>query len=1106
MRFGILGTTRVWRDDGSEVTAGGPTRRALLTLLLARPGEVVTADRLVDDLYGGRPPAGAAHALQSQVSRLRGDLGREAAIELLPAGYRLAVDPDDVDAHRFERLSEEGRRSLEAGDPGQAAALLRAALGLWRGPALADAAEAGSVRARALRLEERRAGALEDRIEADLRRGGHRAVVPELRELVGRHPLRERLHGLLMRALQADGRQAEALVAFEGARRLLAEELGADPSAELTALHRTLLRGERPPGAPAPHRGPPQDGRPPGTPTPHQTAPRGGPPETPAPHQTAPRDGRPFEIPALPAQLTSFVGRAEDVAKVTELLGTARLVTLIGPGGAGKTRLSIEVAGRRADVCLVELAPLRDGPEPALAVLGALGLRESGLLAMPAGTTPTSRLIAALADRPPLLVLDNCEHVVEAVAALAGRLLAGCPELRILATSREPLAITGEHLWPVRPLAPAPAARLFADRAAAVRPGFVVDGADAEAVRRICQALDGLPLAIELAAARMRTHDLAELASRLDDRFRLLSRGSRTAEARHQTLRAVVAWSWDLLSEAEQTMARRLTVFSGGATAEAAARVCGGPDAGDVLDWLADKSLLEVGDGRYRMLDTIHAFCAEQLDAAGESGALRRAHAEHFLALAQAADPRLRRSGQLEWLGILASEHENLLAALRWAVEAGEVELALRLLASLSSYFWMRGMRTSATAQAVALLDLIGGSPPPDLGDEYVLCALTAAASDAGREAWERHRATAESIVVDPDRPRRHPVITFLWPMINAGAGDPRAALSVIARGQVGSDPWERAVVHLLWGYPQLASGDLAQAEHEFASAADAFRSLGDRWGTSLALDALASLAGLYGDPSKAIALIDEALALTEQLGAVEDLPDLLCNRGDHRVRTALAGRDGPDAAGTGLAEARADYERAAEIARHAGSPTYLAGALRGLGDIARLAGDPAEARRLYEQAMERFETHWVKSAGNRTATLFGLGKVAEAAGDLDGARSLHRRAVEVATAAGSIVESARAVEALAGLALLEGDAPAAALLLGAAAGLRGILTEDDPEVSRTAAAARAALGAEPYEAAHRRGARLPQEDALRLAGVPEAVIQASPINAVAGYEMVRRP
>ncbi|MGV9776821.1 BTAD domain-containing putative transcriptional regulator [Streptosporangium sp. NPDC003464] len=1061
MRFGILGTTRAWGDDGSEVPVGGPTRRALLALLLARPGEVVTADSLVDDLYGARPPGGAGHALQSQVSRLRRDLGREAAIEPVRAGYRLAVDPDDVDAHRFEQLAEEGRRALEDGDPERAATRLRAALDLWRGPALADAADAGSVQTRILRLEELRVEALEDRIEADLRRGGHRAVVPELRELVGRHPLRERLHGLLIRALQAGGRQAEALAAFEEARRILAEELGADPSAGLAALHRALLRGEGPPVAPGPASG------------------------------------------TLPAQLTSFVGRAEDVARVTELLGTARLVTLLGPGGAGKTRLSIEVAARRPDVCLVELAPLRDGPDPAQAVLGALGLRESGRLTGPAETAPVSRLIAALADRPLLLVLDNCEHLVEAVAALAGRLLAGCPELRILATSREPLAITGEHLWPVRPLRPAPAARLFADRASAVRPGFVMDEAATGAVRRICQALDGLPLAIELAAARMRTHDLAELASRLDDRFRLLSRGSRTAEARHRTLRAVVAWSWDLLSEAEQTVARRLTVFSGGAAAEAVARVCGVPGAEDMLDSLADKSLLEVSGGRYRMLETVRAFCAERLGAAGETAALRRAHAEHFLELARTADPHLRRAGQLEWLGILTAEHENLQAALRWAVETREVEFALRLLASLSSYLWMRGMRASATAQAVALLDVIGDGPPPGLEDEYILCVLAAAAGETGQEAWERHRRTAESIVAALDRPHRHPILTFLWLMINAGAGDPRVALSVIDRGRTGSDPWELAIVHLLWGYPQLAAGDPGQAEHEFALAADAFRALGDRWGTALALDALAGLAAMCGDAARAIVLIEEALALTEQLGTVEDLPDLLCNRGDYLVRAARTGQGGPGPADPGIAAARADYERAAEVARRVGSPTYLAGALRGLGDIARMEGDLDGARRLYEQALERFETRWVRSAGNRTGALFGLGRVAEATGDLDGARSLHRQAAEVAARSGAIVESARPVEALAGIALLEGDAAEAALLLGAAAGLRGIITEDGPEVSRTAAAARAALGEETYGATHLRGVRLAPEDALRLAGVPEPAIQASPINSMAGLGTV---
>ncbi|MEV8632980.1 BTAD domain-containing putative transcriptional regulator [Streptosporangium sp. NPDC051023] len=1068
MRFGILGTTRVWRDDLSEVSLGGPARRALLTLLLAEPGKTVTADRLVDDLYGARD--GAAHALQSQVSRLRQILKGEAAIEAASGGYLIAVEPESVDARRFERLSDEGRQALRSGAPERAAALLREALGLWRGPALADAAEAGSAQALILRLEERRLGALEDRIEADLRLGEHRAVVPELQELVAHHPLRERQRGLLMRALRAGGRQAEALAAFEEIRRLLAEELGADPSAELAALHRELLLGERP-----------------------------------------------FEPSAPPAQLTSFVGRTEDLARVTELLGSARLVTLLGPGGAGKTRLSIEIASRMPDVCFVELAPLRDGRGLPQTLLGALGLRESGLMAAPTEATPTARLIAALADRSSLLlVLDNCEHLVEDAAALTERLLAGCPGLRVLATSREPLGITGENLWPVRPLAPSSAARLFADRALAVRPGLVMDDGDAEAVRHICQALDGLPLAIELAAARMRTHDAPELAARLDDRFRLLSRGSRTAEARHQTLRAVVAWSWDLLSEAEQVMARRMTVFSGGATAEAAARVCAVPDAEDVLDALVDKSLVEVGGGRYRMLDTIHAYCVEQLAAAGETESLRQAHAGHFLELARSADSHLRRAEQLRWLRLLAGEHENLQAALRGAVEAGEVKTALGLLASLSSYFWMRGMRTAATAQAVALLDLIGGTPPPGLGDEYVLCALAAAASDIGQEAWERHRLTAESIVADPDQPHRYPVVTFLWPMINAGAGDPGVALSVIARGRASSDPWERAVVHLLWGYPQLAGGEPALAEHEFASAVGAFRTLGERWGTALTLDALAGLAAMCGDPEKAILLTDEALALTEELGATEDLLDLLCNRADYHVRTAQAvppkappSQAGPardDPAGTALARARADYERAAELARRAGSLTYLAAAMRGLGDIARLEGDLDGARLLYEQALERFEAHWVRTAGGRTGALFGLGKIAETSGDLEEARSLYRRAVEVTVTMGAITESVRAVEALAGITLLEGDAGTAALLLGAATTLRGVLVEDDLGVSRTAAAARATLGDAHYAAAHRRGVRLSPEDALRLAGVPEHVIQESPISAIADYGIIGRP
>ncbi|ADI08772.1 hypothetical protein SBI_05652 [Streptomyces bingchenggensis BCW-1] len=410
MRFGILGETRAWRDDGAEVPLGGPARRALLALLLARPGEVVSSDRLAGEL----DPGGglSAHALQSQVSRLRTALGPAAAIERAGAGYRIVVAPEDVDACRFERLAREGRAALGDGDagrcdPGRAVALLREALGLWRGPALAEVAESETARAAAVRLEELKLRALEDRIEGELRLGEHGAAVPELRELVGRHPLRERPAGLLIRALFAGGGQAEALMVFEETRRHLAEELGADPSAELAALHRELLSA------------------------------------APSPSPVAP-----------PAQLTSFVGRAEEVTEVAELLRVARLVTLIGPGGVGKTRLSVEVAGVAADeVCFVALAPLRDGSGLPQALLGALGLRENGLQLGSGPRTPVERLITALSDRMLLLVLDNCEHVVEETAVLAARLLAACPRLRVLATSREPLGVIGEHVRQVRPLA-----------------------------------------------------------------------------------------------------------------------------------------------------------------------------------------------------------------------------------------------------------------------------------------------------------------------------------------------------------------------------------------------------------------------------------------------------------------------------------------------------------------------------------------------------------------------------------------------------------------------------------------------------------------------------
>lgn len=559
MRFGILGPLEVRTDDGTPVDPGGPRPRALLTLLLLDIGHPVSTQRLTDGLYGSEPPSGAANALQSQISRLRRRLAPHTDIEAVPVGYRLAASAEAVDAHRFERLAAEGREALDAGDHGQAVTRLREALALWRGPALPDLPDA---HAEAARFEELRLAAVQNRVEAELALGGGPGLVPELRALLAAHPLSERLYGQLMRALHAGGRPAEALTVYEEARRTLADELGADPSPELAALHLELLRGTGP-------------------------------------------DRR-----RLPAQLTRFVGREPELTRIAALLPHTRLITLTGPGGAGKTRLAIESAAALAaraegtggpgprpplgpldsprpapDVCFVELAPLGDGRHIAYAVLTALGVREGFRTPV---TDSVDRLLGALEDREVLLVLDNCEHLVEEAARLVSLLLASCAGVRVLATSRESLGITGEVLVPVPPLPPEPAVRLFLDRARAVRPGF--DGHTR--VADICAALDGLPLAIELAAARLRTLTPDELADRLGDRFRLLSRGDRSKAPRHRTLRAVVEWSWELLDAKERELARRLTVFSGGATLEAVDAVCGMPYPEDVLASLVEKSLI----------------------------------------------------------------------------------------------------------------------------------------------------------------------------------------------------------------------------------------------------------------------------------------------------------------------------------------------------------------------------------------------------------------------------------------------------------------------------------------------------------------------------------
>lgn len=984
MQFGVLGPLQMRSATGDQVAVSGPRPRALLVLLLLDAGRVVSIDQLIAGQYGDDPPSGATNALQAQVSRLRRDLP-DGLVEFHGTGYRLAVDPDDVDVHRFERLVREGHRLLAAGAHTKAVTTLREALGLWRGQPLADLPNA---EAQATRLEETRLAALEDLVEAELALPEGTSVA-ELRRLVDEHPLRERLRGQLMRALQLAGRQAEALEEYEAARSLLADELGVDPSPELAAIHLAILRAD-----------------------------------------TAAKPTR----RGLPAQLTSFVGREAELARLADL---PRLVTLVGPGGTGKTRLAIEVARRSGrEVCFADLAPLHDDNEDQLAaaVLAALGLREAGF--EPAGVDPVRKLTAAL-DHDLLLVLDNCEQVVEAAAGLVRTLLDAAPHLHVLATSREPLGLTGETLLPLEPLAADPAVRLFEDRAAAVRPGYVL-GDHASDVAKLCAALDGLPLAIELAAARLREFDVTELAARLDEhgRFRLLSRGDRTAAARHQTLAAVIEWSWDLLTDEQRLLASRFAVFTGGATLAAVEAVCDVQDADLVLADLVDKSIVRSDGSRYRMLETIRLFCAERL-----TDDVRQAHARSYLSLAQQADPYLRRSEQLDWLATLTAEHDNLMAALRFAA-TDDPETGYRLIAALAAYLWLSGRRSQAGAAAATLLE---HDPPEGLDEEYVACVVHAIPA-AAPEHWDRARAVMRGF----DRPLKHPFGAAIWGMT---AGPPDEGDEQVP-ALLGSDPWNAALGRLSTALFQLLDGRPAAGERELVEVAATFESLGERWGSAQALDFLAQAAGWRGEWQRAHGYWATALRAFEELGALEECADLLCHSGDAWLRQKE------------LDAATADFTRAAELSAKAGARTPPH-ALLGLAEVARCRDDPEAARAWLAQASAVVEAGGFRFASMRARLFTALGR--------------HSEAVEAARTSPFSADVADATEGLATKVVAAGEGDRAALLLGVAVALRGTAVAGDPRVARVTEEARELIGAEAFAVAYARGAELDKERALTV-------------------------
>ncbi|TDE10626.1 BTAD domain-containing putative transcriptional regulator [Jiangella asiatica] len=855
MRIGILGPLEV-RDDDAPVYVAGARLRTLLIILALEPGRLVPVAQLVDGIWGDDPPAGATNALQALVSRLRRALPG-LAIESHPAGYRLALEPDAVDAARFERQVATAR---SASDDATVEDGLRAALALWRGPALLDVAETEFFEAPRARLEELRLTATEDRVDAALRLGRGAGLTTELTTLVAEYPVRERLVEQLMRALVAAGRPAAALAAYERTRGALADELGTDPSAELSALHTAILRADLTSAAPAP---------------PARVA-------DPAPQPAAPRTN-------LRAGLSSFIGRDADVARVRDLVGEYRLTTLTGPGGSGKTRLASEASRTLTDqlsagVWLVELALVAADADVPSAVLGALDLRDQAFGATTEDAT--GRLVAALRTRTALLVLDNCEHVIGAAATLADRLLGECPDLRILATSREPLGITGEAVWPVEPLRLPPehvdgadllrfdAIRLLVDRARAVRPGFTVTDADAPAVARICRALDGMPLAIELAAARLRTMTVEQLAARLDDRFRLLTGGSRTALPRHQTLRAVVDWSWGLLPEPERVVLRRLAVFAGGATAEAAAQVCGdGADVLDALISLSDKSLLVVEDDgeapRYRLLETIKAYGLERLDEVGELDTVRRAHIGWLIELAETAEPHLHRAEQLVWLRRLRAVHDDITVALRGASAAGDAENAVRLVVACGWYWWLSGHKNDGIELAIQALAVPG---PTDPEARATACAVVTFLITSGvgdlREAadWVRQARELSAGIADPG-----PFLRFMAPLsVILGAEDePLTTLAdALAPLLEDPDPWFRAQARLT----RAQMLPTREREADLTQALTEFRMVGERWGISYALTTLADLHARRGELERAIEQYEQAIVAISEIGTVDDI------------------------------------------------------------------------------------------------------------------------------------------------------------------------------------------------------------------------------------------
>lgn len=856
---------------------GGPQQRLVLGMLAEAGGRVITTDQLIDRIWGDEVPDNARKTIQVHVSRLRKALGSSGAIETSGGGYRLHEDVE-VDVVAFERLAAEARRII-ADQPKRAAALLDEALGLWRGPAFADIRDSQAIHPAAVRLEELRLGVVEDRIDAEVTSGRAAGAVAELEALIEQHPERERLHALHMLALYRSGRQRAALAAYQRYKSTLGEEHGLEPSPELAALELQILRQDAALG-----------------PTQAVVA--------------RPASG----APDLPAQLTSFVGRDEELADVARLLEQNRLLTLTGTGGVGKTRLALEY-GRQAQVrhpagvWLVELAGLADAELVDDEVASALR-------ADPAPGTPVADAVAAtIGDSELLVILDNCEHLIGAVASLSRHLLLACPALRILATSRMSLGVYGEVAYPL-PALPVPAAadletagefdavRLFAERAAAVRP-FTLDAGNVGAVVAVCRRLDGIPLAIELAAAQTATLSPAQLTARLDQRFRILASAAYGIAERHQTLRATLDWSYDLLTEAEQLLFGRLSVFAGTFSLEAAEAVCSGeamePDAVyEVLSSLVRKSMVRPEDGlageeRYRLLDSVRAYGAARIAGTAGAGHLPNRHAAHFVGVAEALQRKYRAGDHAGALAEMLQDEDNMRAALRTSLDQGLYESGARIVGAIGYLWYLAGAYhegiewcTELFAHRPRLSEAAEAAALHAYGTLLSRDQLRAAVEILERELELRRRAR--------DPARLASVLNNLGDLLNdLGRIDEGKRLLVesIEQFRAAGEAATYALVSLGYG-GHYAVGDHVRAGELFDEALAEATAAGDAYGVALATTYLGQTALHTGRLEEARALLEEARARFAELGTTPAVRDAdfnlaLVDRSEGRRATAAA-------------------------------------------------------------------------------------------------------------------------------------------------------------------------------------------------------------------------